>query len=206
MGYSLSWIAVRGKSPESVLAELKLARTGKLEETPEAPFSAAALPGGWFLVIANDCNYADRAPLKKLSQGAEVAACALEEHVMASGASGYRDGEERWSIMHDSERGLSHLNISGDPPKAAGAIHKRAEAKQAAEGGDDAEVDYLFEVPVEVAAKMTGFRHDRSMPAIRFETLKKRAARPRDNPPMQRTGPAGKLSAGRKPRVRRPGR
>jgi hypothetical protein len=157
-------------------------------------------------VIANDCNYADRAPLKRLSRGAEVVACAVEEHIMVSGASGYTDGEEQWCMTHDPERGLNHLAIYGDPPKGAVAIHKRADAKQAADGGDESEVDYLFEVPVEVAAKLTGFRHDRCVPANQFEVLKNRAERPRDNTPMQRTVPAGKASAGRRPRVRRPGR
>ena len=206
MGYSLSWIAVRGKSPESVLAQLKLAPSGRFEETPGAPLSAATLPSGWFIVIANDCNYADRSPLKELSRDAEVVACAVEEHVMASGASCYVDGKEQWCIAHDSERGLNHLDISGDPPQGTRAIRKRAEAQQKADGADEAEVDYLCEVAIELAAELTGFRHDRSAPAIRFETLKKKAARPRDNPTMQRTGPAVKVSAGRKPRARRPGR
>ena len=122
--------------------------------------------------MANDCNYADRAPLKRLSRSGDVVACAIEEHVMASGASGYSGGKEMWCIVHDAERGLSHLEVTGEPPPQLAAIHERLAAELAEAGGDESEVDYVFDVPVELAAELTGFRHDRSVGDTRFEVLK----------------------------------
>jgi hypothetical protein len=34
------------------------------------------------------------------------------------------------------------------------------ERLQLAEGGDDAEVDYIFEIPLKVAQSLVGFKHD----------------------------------------------
>jgi hypothetical protein len=52
MGYSLSWLAVMGKSPEAVRAELRFQRTGKFEEIPDGDLSAAELPTGWYLIVS----------------------------------------------------------------------------------------------------------------------------------------------------------
>jgi hypothetical protein len=173
MGYSISWIAVRGMPSDAVLAELKLRRTGKSEDVPESPMSAIVLSGGWFLVFANGCDYVDRAPLRQVSNSAEVVACAVEEHVMASAARGYSGGEETWCVAHDAQYGLDHLDVTGEPPRQFASIHKRLADKLAAAGGDDSDVDYLFDVPVELAAKLTGFRHDRSPGNdVKFEILK----------------------------------
>jgi hypothetical protein len=54
MGFAISWLAVSGKSPEIVLAELGVSKTGATEEFPESPVTCANLSSGWFLVFAND--------------------------------------------------------------------------------------------------------------------------------------------------------
>ncbi len=53
MGFSLSWIAINGMSPEKVQVALKLRGTGAREDVPDSPFAGAELPGGWYLVIAD---------------------------------------------------------------------------------------------------------------------------------------------------------
>ena len=53
MGYSLSWIAVRGKTTEVVERELRLVPTGATEDIPASPVVGASL-NGWTIVIAND--------------------------------------------------------------------------------------------------------------------------------------------------------
>jgi hypothetical protein len=50
MGFSLSWIAINGMSPEKVQVALKLRGTGAREDVPDSPFAGAELPGGWYLV------------------------------------------------------------------------------------------------------------------------------------------------------------
>jgi hypothetical protein len=40
------------------------------------------------------------------------------------------------------------------------------EAKQKQEGGDEANVDYIFEIPLLVAKSITGFKHDQVCPHV----------------------------------------
>jgi len=51
MGYSLSWLAVRGKPPEVVQGELGFRPTGEREEIPEADLSGVELPNSWYLIV-----------------------------------------------------------------------------------------------------------------------------------------------------------
>jgi hypothetical protein len=167
MGFSVSWLAIRGKDADTVQRELALAGTGEYEEVPESPLLGANLAEGWYLVFANRCDYADNAPLERLSRGDLLVTCAVEEHAMISHASGWSDGRSEWSVLHDSQQGLEHLDAQGDLPPAFAAIRDRLSEEQAEQG----EADYLFDVPIEVARAITGFRHDQSEPTRRFERL-----------------------------------
>src|SRR3954470_13883376 len=80
MGFSIAWVAVRGRFHSAVLAELGLRGTGQYEEFPESPLACACLPTGWFLVFDNRCELPDPLPLARLSAGAEVVTCFVEEH------------------------------------------------------------------------------------------------------------------------------
>src|SRR5690242_11866617 len=109
MGFSLSWLAVRGREAASVRRVLGVCGTGRHEQIPESPLLGADLPTGWYLVLANRCNLEETQPLSELSSGGEVVTCFVEEHVMYSRASGWKDGRRVWSITHDLQRGDGHL-------------------------------------------------------------------------------------------------
>lgn len=156
MGYSVSWLAVRGKDANLVRQQLGLQQTGQREEIPESPVLGSDLPTGWYLVFANRCDYAENAGLDRLSVDCEVVACSVEEHVMVSAASGWKDGRNTWAITHDSQRGPEDLEVEGEPPSVFSAIRERLNAQQAERG----DADYIFDIPVEVAESLTGFRHD----------------------------------------------
>jgi hypothetical protein len=53
MGYSLSWLAIKGKSPQAVRDELGFHPTGKREEFPESELSACEMPNGWYLIVSD---------------------------------------------------------------------------------------------------------------------------------------------------------
>jgi hypothetical protein len=163
MGFSISWIAVSGKAKDEVLKSLSLADTNEPGEANESPVSGAALPGGWYLLFLNDYAhpYLAAARLAELSRGGQALACQVEEHVMATAAFMYADGVRQWDVTHESAGGLYHLDIEGTPPAQLGEIHARLAAEQDAEGGEEAEVDCMFDVPVELAATICGYRHDR---------------------------------------------
>ena len=162
MGYSQSSLAVRGQSPDSVLQTLGLVRTGNSESSPESPFVAAILSTGWFLIVANQAEHdiisADI--LHHVSSSGEAVACSVEEHVMVSEASGWRGGERVWRVTHDAKAGIDHLEVDGQLPAAFAAIRARLTALQQDAGGEDADTDYYFDIPVELAMSFTGYRYD----------------------------------------------
>jgi hypothetical protein len=159
MGFSLAWVAVRGLRREKVLEALGLRATGEHEELPESELVGAALPSGWYLVVADHFGILEDGELARaLSKKGETVACWVEEHVMFSMACGFEKGKERWRVSHDSSRGLEHLETSGSLPASFAPIRDEHLQKQRAHetGG----VDYLFDVPVELARSLTDYRHD----------------------------------------------
>src|SRR3954470_1680946 len=98
MGNSLSWLAVKGKSPETVLEELELRSTRKPGTVGRSPLLAATSDAGWYLIVANRCEHhiISASVLERLSAGCEAFTCTIEQHVMFSGATGWRDGKPLW--------------------------------------------------------------------------------------------------------------
>jgi hypothetical protein len=172
MGFSLSWLAIRGKDPAIVRRELGVRGTGSYEELPEAPLQGVDLPTGWYLVVADHCSLEETESVARLSLGGEVVTCFVEEHVMCSRASGWRDGRRLWSITHDWQRGIEHLEADGDLPPVFDPIRDHLTAEQL---GQD-HVDFIFDIPIEVAKALTGFRHDQDPPVgplERYEILER---------------------------------
>lgn len=142
-----------------VLAELGFCRTGEFEEIPESLMTGAGLPSGWYVVIVNRFDFIDGVRLDRLSIGAEVVTCAVEDHVMISAASGWSNGQRQWWIRHEAERNVRHLETVGALPPDFAAIRDRLGRKQDTAGRAPV-VDYIHAVPIELAKALTGFRHD----------------------------------------------
>jgi len=164
MGYAMSWVAVRGKLPEQVLAELDASPTGRRAAFGELRLGSCMLPGGWQLVAALRADHRWVAPesLAALSSGAEVVACVVEEHTMCSRAEGWQAGERRWSVQHDAQQGADHLVADGELPVPYAAIAAEQRQLQASAGARG--VDELFEVPLKLAQALVGFKHDEGGP------------------------------------------
>jgi hypothetical protein len=170
MGFSLSWVAVRGRSAEDVRRDLRLIPTGERQEFPEAPFVGAALPGGWSLIVANrDHRFGEEELLARLSVGGETVACLVEDHSMVSQASGWKAGRHIWSVFHDGSDGRGRPEQEGEVPAEFAPILKALEEEQ--RGGYD-DVDYLYDAPAELAKALVGFRHDQRLPDVSYEVLK----------------------------------
>jgi hypothetical protein len=178
MGNSLSWLAVKGKSPETVLGQLELRSTRKPGEVGRAPFVAATSDAGWYLVVANRCaHHIISAPVvESLSADCELLTCTVEEHVMFSEATGWRGGQRLWSVTHRGDDDATKKTVAeqGTLPSEYPAIRDRFFSQQEAENAADAEVDFLFEIPVVLVQTFTGFKHDDASPAFEargFELL-----------------------------------
>jgi hypothetical protein len=175
LSYSLSWAALKGGNLQTACAALGLRATGKREEITESKIDGAALPTGWYVIQFDRTEMKDRA-LARLSRSGEVVCCFVEDHVMVSWASGWREGKKVWSAVHDCEKGRFHLDIKGEAPAELKSIAERLIAKQHADGGEKADVDHVYDVPAELAKEFTGYRHDQDMPGLTgdvFEILER---------------------------------
>src|SRR5262245_45587635 len=173
MGYSLSWLAFKNLPPDVGLARLGLTATDRLAEYAREPVSGQPLPNGWFLVVMKGCDHPllSESALSVLSAEAEVVACSVEEHVMVSSAELWANGQRRWRAEHDAQRSIRHLTTSGTLPAAYADALRNAQEAQDAESADEAEVDYFFEVPLQLARDIAGFKHDEDVPDVKYEAF-----------------------------------
>jgi hypothetical protein len=159
MGFSISWVAIRGASRESILARLSLRPTGQREEIPESPTCGAELPNGWYLVFKNNdfSLVSQDGLLADLSRAGELILCYVEEHVMISGSEAWKNGLQIWWTRHESEKGLEHIVAKGSLPANYEAIRNKLLAELRA---DPEPCDYIFDLPIALAFAATGFRHN----------------------------------------------
>jgi hypothetical protein len=83
-----------------------------------------------------------------------IVACQVEEHVMASAVFVYGDGLKLCSGSHESERGRYDLSVDGDPPEVFPALCDGLSQQQDGGSGSEASVDFVFDVPVQLAAAL----------------------------------------------------
>jgi hypothetical protein len=164
MGYSLSWAALKNGTLDAICAACDLRPTDKREEIAESAVVAAKLLTGWYLVLYNR-HEIENQKLAKLSSGGEVVSCFVEDHVMFSSASGWNRGRQVWKVFHDCKKGTYHVETIGAVPAVLVEVRKRLTAEQDAAGGEKA-VDYIYDIPAELAKALTGFRHDQDVPGM----------------------------------------
>jgi len=93
---------------------------------------------------------------------------------MASSAELWTGGRRKWWLSHEGEDGPKGLAIDGDLPDAFPAIRSEMEKLQLENGGDNADVDDLCEIPLKLAQSLVGFKHDEDTAHVldnRFEVL-----------------------------------
>jgi len=162
MGFAITWFAVPEQHAADVLKQLQLKPTGEREEFPESSIAYARLTTGWAILWYGkyDCPFLGDRELASLSSRCDILRCLVEEHVMASSAELWASGRQHWCISHQGEDGPKGLEITGSPPDSLKTIRAQMEEAQRAEGGDDAEVDHIFEIPLKLAQGIAGFKHD----------------------------------------------
>jgi hypothetical protein len=162
MGFSITWCAVRDADAQKVLDQLRLSPTGETEDVPESLISTATLHTGWRIIWYNEygCPFLRPEDLGVISNDQDVLMCLVEEHVMASSSELWRGGQRTWWISHEGEDGPQGLATEGDLPDCFASIRREMEDAQRAAGGNAADVDYIFEIPLRVAQTLVGFKHD----------------------------------------------
>ena len=163
MGFRVLLIAVSGKSPSEVHTDYGVAPTGECAEIPESSVSGAWLPGGQYLLFVNDEILPKDRVLAKLSRSASLIAFQCNETVMNSFASSWVDGVECWSVFHDAQQGIRHLETSGSLPDCFASIRDKCFTEQD-DAGDNCGVDYIYDVPVKLFAQLGGLRYNEEIP------------------------------------------
>jgi hypothetical protein len=172
MGYSISWLALRADA-EVALSALALRTTGRyVELAGEAPFGGAAMSTGWYLIVADrgEHKLISEPIVQPVSTKVDVVTCWVEEHVMASEASFWSQGRRIWSVSHDAQQGEEHFESNGKLPAFFDEIRASAFADQASKGKSEG-VDFIIEVPLEMARRIAGYKHDADGEPARFEVL-----------------------------------
>lgn len=161
MGFQISWIAVKGVDKTDVLLRAGLRDTGIVDEANESPFSGAEIPLGWFVLFSNDFDYAVPEKISALSAGGVAISCQVHEGIMYCAATYFRDGAEIWSVRHDAQEDIYDLHAAGSLPSEFDGIRDQCTRAQDTNGGKNSDIDFMFDVPVGVAAEICGYQHDR---------------------------------------------
>ena len=156
MGYRVLLVAVTGKDPTTIHNEYSVTHTNQYEEIPESPVTGATLPAGAYLLYINDDITPDDRVFEKLSKNGSLVACYANETVMNSFACAWENGFEKWSVFHDAQQGIKHLEKVGNTPEELKPIEEKLLTKQA----NGLDVDYVFNVPVELFVALGGIRYN----------------------------------------------
>jgi len=161
MGFKITWLAFHGKDKVDVLDAMHLRDTGIDDEAMESPACVASFPNDWTIVGLNRFAhpFAEDASLMLLSQGCSIIACHIHEGVMFSAAQMYKDGKQQWAVIRDFQAGEYHLEVDGHPPDNLLEIAER-QTRHQREDSAASGIDYMFEIPLELAESLCGFRHD----------------------------------------------
>jgi hypothetical protein len=160
----MSWIFVDGIDQDALYDALDLAPTGEAPDrydlgTSRVPLAGANLKSGWCAVFANgtlvlDVTTGTNPPrLARLPAKSRSITCVVLEGPMVSYASLWQGGRHTWEIRHNRSYGVRHLEASGDLPPEFASFRDIAMDKQGA--------DYVFNVPLDTAATITGYRYGR---------------------------------------------
>jgi hypothetical protein len=164
MGFNMAWLAFKDAAPEKVLEIMDLTDSRQDDTCHEADISGAQLPTGWYIVWLADISLPDQDNLAKWSETVDELLCAqISEGAMISMASAFRNGAPAWWILHNPEQGVFDLQTGGEPPACLDGIRTELTARQTAEGGETAPVDFIFDIPLTVLASLCGFEHSKTV-------------------------------------------
>lgn len=181
MGFNMSWVCAEGIDQDAFLDTLELRPTGPATATEDfgttaVPLSAATTASGWQTMFAKYALALDAAlgteppRIARLPSNSRCVVVLVLEHRMLSYSSLWQGGRQVWEILHD---GRDHLSAKGDLPPQFAAIHATERMRQDEQtrrrppglSREEAywhNADYIYEVPINTAAVITGFRHDQA--------------------------------------------
>jgi hypothetical protein len=176
MGIKTSWVAIKDASYPSINAILKLSDMTALgipqekqlleyheDDRYSGRIESVLTENGWYFII---CRYIPeflRESLGELSMNSTLVMFELNETVMSSSAEYWCNGKKVWSVDHweDAGEDLFHLDQQGELPASFDAIKEQIFARQHAEGGINADVDLVIEIPNLLVKEVMGYTYDK---------------------------------------------
>jgi hypothetical protein len=162
MSAPVGWIGVQGMDRERILEA-----TGLVEAQPGKRLKASmwSLPNGWTFVLTVDFDFPTPERMAALSAEGRAVALSADDRPMFSVVRGYERGKALFAIEHDGgQQGVRHMETAGMLPAEWPAILDRLSREQDDEDAGDADVDCLFDAPLELAKALCGYRHDEVWP------------------------------------------
>lgn len=150
----LTFIAVRSPKAD-VIQRLGLEDTCRVVDPAGAPTTCVQASSGWTILGSDEHDFASSERLALLSEGTEAVGCCWSSTVMAVDVWGYKDARESWSVSYDSDKDFGRVDAKGELPAEFAAIYETALREQA----EDGEIDYVFDVPTDLIAALTGYHY-----------------------------------------------
>jgi hypothetical protein len=177
VGFNMSWIFVDQVELNDLYAALDVKSTGETVDPYDLGTSRVPLAGlkprdGWCAIFGHysfvlDITIAADPPrLARLPAKSRAVSCVVLEHANISYASLWQGGREIWQAHHQpSKEQPERLDFWGDLPSSflgtwEAAVQKQRESDAMRKPGELG-VGYVFGVPLDAAAEITGFRYDR---------------------------------------------
>ncbi|HEW97401.1 MAG: hypothetical protein DRR16_04670 [Candidatus Parabeggiatoa sp. nov. 3] len=165
MGFRVLLIAVKGKKQETVHNDYSVVTTDKYESIPESDVTGVLLPSGAYLLYINDEIIPDENVFYKLSKNAYLIACYVNETTMQSFVCSWKDGIEEWSVFHDAQQSIKHLETIGEVPRQVKSIQDKLFLKQ----DNCGDADYIFDIPIELFKNLGGIDYDQEIEGAKPE-------------------------------------
>jgi hypothetical protein len=161
MGFTISWVAYKDLPLAEAALAFGLLQSGQSETVLDYEANGARV-GNWSIVVFNDLkpDLAEPRELARLSSGREIVVVHISETTMMQWAERWKNGRQVWNVQHTSEEGPRHLETTGSLPAEFAEIRRRRFAEQDEEDAGDAAVDFIADIPLDLAEAATGFRHD----------------------------------------------
>lgn len=172
MGASTSWIALRNTPVDAICGVLPISRMPAARASDSDGVQACTVGEWTVLELARaEHPFLDPKHLERLSKATDVVAGWVETHVMASFASGWKDGRQIWSVAHNSDDDTRHLAVVGVPPPEFAGIRHSLESQQDEADSQDEATDFFFNIPIDLTLALTGFSYEESPPEDAFVNL-----------------------------------
>jgi hypothetical protein len=173
MGLNLCWIAVQHGQQAAILDRLGFEAIGETGDEIGVDYACAVLANGWFVFVTMDRSFLKDRLLAKVSSDGLWLGCEMSETVMFSRARAFQDGTLLWSVFHDPDQDRRGVLVEGVPPPEFRDIRQRLAAEQAMANDDT--VDLMFDLPMELAASVCGYRAGETR-GVEWTVLRKKAA------------------------------